>query len=293
MIKFIDAHAHVYKVSYPKLDGRPFPSPDEMLAYYDHIGVEKAVLLPVLGPEYFLPQSNEDVLEMAHDFPGRFIPFCNMHPRAINNSAEAPLSKLMLIYKEMGCKGIGEVTCNMPIRHPFVQNFLKHVEISGLPMTIHIAHKIDDCYGLYDDPGLPQLEEALIKFPELKILGHSQPFWAEIGVLETIGDRAGYPNSRIKDEGVIPKFMRRYPNLYGDLSAGSGFNALARDPDYAVKFLNEFQDRLIFGIDRRPEPDGSEPKQMIFLKELFSSGRISETVFRKVARENIIRILEL
>ena len=47
--------------------------------------------------------------------------------------------------------------------------------------------------------------------------------------------------------GAVVRLMRQYPNLWADLSpaAGSGYNALARDPDYAVKFLHEFQDRLV------------------------------------------------
>ncbi|MEI8345181.1 MAG: hypothetical protein WCG06_03820, partial [Candidatus Omnitrophota bacterium] len=55
---------------------------------------------------------------------------------------------------------------------------------------------------------------------------------------------SSYP---ITDEGRVPQLMRKYTNLYGDLSAGSGCNALKRDRKYAVKFLNEFQDRLMFG----------------------------------------------
>ena len=62
-------------------------------------------------------------------------------------------------------------------------------------------------------------------------------------------DRADYPDYRIEEEGVVPKLFRRYENLYGDLSANSGYNALARDPEYAVKFINEFQDRLMYGTD--------------------------------------------
>ena len=70
-----------------------------------------------------------------------------------------------------------------------------------------------------------------------------------MGVLETVADHCAYPSYPIKEEGAVPKLFRRYKNLWGDLSAGSGYNALARDVDYAVKFLNEFQDRLCFGTD--------------------------------------------
>lgn len=80
-------------------------------------------------------------------------------------------------------------------------------------------------------------------------------------------------------------------NLYGDLSANSGCNALKRDPEHAVKFLNEFQDRLLFGTDICA-PDTPTPL-VDFLLDLRRNGRISEPVFQKVARENARRLLHL
>ena len=76
-----------------------------------------------------------------------------------------------------------------------------------------------------------------------------------------------------------------------DVSAGSGWNALARDEEYAVKFINEFQDRLMFGTDIC-RPDTATPL-VDFMLKLRDEKKISETVFQKVARENIIRILDL
>jgi hypothetical protein len=85
--------------------------------------------------------------------------------------------------------------------------------------------------------------------------------------------------------------MRKYGNLYGDLSAGSGCNALTRDRAYGIKFLNEFQDRLFFGTDICTP---TTPTPLVdYLLELRSNGEISETVFQKVARENAIRVLQL
>jgi predicted TIM-barrel fold metal-dependent hydrolase len=43
--------------------------------------------------------------------------------------------------------------------------------------------------------------------------------------------------------------LRKYPNLYCDISAGSGCNALSRDPEFAIKFLTEFQDRVLYARD--------------------------------------------
>ncbi len=83
---------------------------------------------------------------------------------------------------------------------------------------------------------------------------------------------------------MIPKLFRRYKNLLGDLSAYSGFNAISRDPDYGAAFLNEFQDRLFFGTDICP-PD--TPVWLVdYLKNLVEEGKISQTVFNKIAFEN-------
>lgn len=290
---FIDIHAHAFKTPFLQVDGRlPFPTPEQLIEHYNNIGVEQAVLLPLVGPEFYSPQGNEEILEIVNRFPGRFIPFCNIHPRAINNSPDAPLSEVLKKYKAAGCKGIGEVTCNMPFDNPFMENLFKHVEIADLPLTFHIADRIDNNYGIYDEPGLPLLEKTLQKYPGIKFLGHSQSFWAEIGTLRDNNDRAGYPKYPIDAEGAVPRLMRKYPNLYGDLSAGSGCNALTRDPEHAVKFMTEFQDRLLFGLDICSPPSGTPPL-VDFMLKMKDSGKISLEIFNKIARGNAIHLLEL
>ena len=289
---FIDIHAHAYRKPGPLLNGRQwFSTPEQIITRHNEIGIEKAVLLPLVSPEVYLPQSNDDILDMVEDFPGRFIPFCNIDPRALTNSVDAPLGNLLRYYRDQGCKGIGEVMPNMPFLDPMVQNLFKHVQDVGFPLIFDISDRIGGDYGLYDDVGLPQLECCLKKFPDLIILGHGPAFWAEIGQLETPGDRSGYPSYPIKEEGTVPKLFRRYPNLYGDLSAGSGCNALTRDLDYAGQFLNEFQDRLLFGTDICA-PDQPAPLAGVLLK-LKEEKKLSETVFSKIAKENAIQLLKL
>jgi predicted TIM-barrel fold metal-dependent hydrolase len=289
---FIDIHGHFLKSPGFPRNGKPsFSTPEQLIERYDFLNIEKAVVLPVVNPECtYASQSNEEVIEVAEK-TGRFIPFCNIDPRALDNSPWSPFGDILKFYRDKGCKGIGEVCANLPFMDPLVQNLFKGAEESGLPLTFHISPTIGQNYGLYDDPGLPQLEISLQKFPNLKFFGHSQTFWAEIARLETPGERYGYPLSTVKEEGVIPKLMRKYPNLYGDLSAGSGCNALKRDKKYAVKFLDEFQDRLMFGTDICA-PDTPTPL-VDFLLELKNSGDIPECVFNKVARGNAIKILKL
>lgn len=288
---FLDIHAHAMRLAcYPRDGKQAYATPQQLLETYDLIGVERAVLLPVVNPECSNGvQSNEEILEIAKGNP-RFIPFCNIDPRSLQNSYTAPLDKMVEYYRNLGCKGIGEVCANLPFLDPLAQNLFNAAERNGMPLTFHVATQIGGGYGLFDNPGLPQLEECLKRFPGLKFFGHSQAFWAEIGTLENESDRCRYPSYPVK-EGRLPKLMRKYPTLYGDLSAGSGCNALKRDRKYAIEFLNEFQDRLMFGLDictpGRPTP------LVDFLLELKNAGAISATVFEKVAKGNAIRILDL
>jgi predicted TIM-barrel fold metal-dependent hydrolase len=174
---------------------------------------------------------------------------------------------------------------------PRVENLFAAAEAAGLVLTFHLATHIGNIYGLEVQKGLGKLEKALQKFPNLKFFAHSQTFWAEIDGNVTEDERGGYPKGKITEDGAVVKLMRKYPNLYGDISAGSGCNALKRDEEFAVSFLNEFQDRLMFGTDIC-RPDTATPL-VDFMLKLRDEKKISETVFQKVARENIIRILDL
>ncbi|MDY0177567.1 MAG: amidohydrolase family protein [Lentisphaeria bacterium] len=289
---FIDIHVHFRRSpGFPRWGKQAYATPEQLLERYAAIEVERAVVLPGVNPECsHVPQSNEEVLEVAQKHP-LFIPFCNVDPRALTNSIRAEFHDIFSFYKDQGCKGIGEVCANLHFTDPLVQNMFKGAESAGLPLTFHIAPSVGESYGLFDNAGLLQLETCLQRFPKLKFFGHSQAFWAEMAPLKHFSDRWGYPNYSIEEEGRVPQLMRKYGNLYGDLSAGSGCNALTRDRAYSIKFLNEFQDRLFFGTDICA-PDTPTPL-VDYLLELRSKGEISEQVFQKVARENALRVLEL
>ena len=169
---FIDIHAHVYKNPAPFMspllsDGYEprFYNPEELIARYDELGIEKGVMLPVVSPEIYLPQSNEEVLEICEKYPDRLIPYCNVDPRALTNSADAPLDRALQYYKDRGCKGLGEVMPNMELMNPMVQNLFACAEKVGLPVVYDGSDQKTGDFGLYDDPGLPQLEHTLQKFP--------------------------------------------------------------------------------------------------------------------------------
>ncbi len=299
---YIDIHSHAYWKPTPFVTR--FFTPEELIEAQNLNGIEKGVLLPVVNCEIYLPQTNEDILDMAEKYPDRFIPFCNVDPRAMTNSPDAPLEKILLYYKERGCKGIGEVMPNMEVMDPKVQNLMRAAEIAGLPFIYDGSDVKDGDFGLYDDPGLPQLEHSLQRFPNLTILGHGPVFWAEIARLETIGERGfvfkfkgedqvgQYNSGPIKEEGVVPKLLRKYPNLHLDLSDGTCYNALTRDEEYGPAFLMEFQDRAYFGTDfcNINFPVCALASK---LKEWRDEGRISKEAFEKIERENAIKLLGL
>lgn len=301
---FIDIHAHAYRkaVDLPPPFITKFCTAEEVIERYNQVGIERGVLLPVVNPEIYIPQANEDILDMAEKYPNRFIPFCNIDPRALTNSSDAPLDYLLRYYRDRGCKGLGEIMINVPVMHPMVQNLFKHAQDVGFPVIFDGSDQVGGDFGLYDDPGLPQLEHTLQRFPRLRILGHGPVFWSEIAKLETPAERnyifrsnggqvGRLPSGLVKDEGVVPKLLRKYSNLYCDLSDFTAHNAFARDPDYGSKFLTEFQDRVFFGTDIL---SFDMPLPMIdLLLSWRDTKKIEEEVFNKVSRTNAIKLLGL
>jgi predicted TIM-barrel fold metal-dependent hydrolase len=294
-VKYIDIHAHCTEDPLPQMGSlkQPLCCAEQLIAHYDRLGIEKGCILGLGTPENFIGgMSNESILRLCAAYPDRFIPFCVVDPRACGNTPFAQFRDVLMHYRDRGCKGFGELCANIHLLDPRMQNLFKACEEVGLPVTFHTTPMSGWSYGVVDDFGLPELEICLQRFPKLRFFGHSSAFWSEITVCTSMQERNSRGKGPIKEEGAIQRLMRKYPNLYGDLSAGSGACALMRDPAYAAKFLTEFQDRIMFGIDIC-DPNGYVSPLPGFLRELRSSGAISETVFRKVARENHIRELGL
>ena len=171
-----------------------------------------------------------------------------------------------------------------------MENLFSAAAALDLPVTIHIAPARGGYYGIADDLGLPRIERMLKKYPKLKIFGHSQPFWSEIGDNVTDENRNTYVSGKVTD-GRLPHLLREYENLYCDLSAGSGANALMRDRDHAARFIEEFSDRLMYGTDICMHGQTFPFAFDEFLTSMRKSGEISEENYYKLARGNAERIL--
>ncbi len=293
----IDIHVHAVPdrlLVRPSGDG--YPTPAEVRQMYDESGIEKGVLLP----DGIYSHGAEDILsprearDMVRDFPETFgWWFVPLAPTVGGNTTRTDLSFYLNQYKAAGAKGVGEISENRYFDDPYMLNLFAHCEKCNMPVIFHIGNLGGD-YGIVDDFGLPRLEKMLGMFPKLKFLGHSQKFWAEISGDLTPEQRDGYPTGPVAPGGRVPELMRRYPNLCGDLSAGSGYNAVTRDTEFGYAFLEEFQERLFFGTDIcSPENRGDETLTLsAVLDDAMQRGRISYAAYEKISRGNALALLE-
>lgn len=293
----IDVHAHVYlNPGVNFYSGERFVSTTEYVKIMDKLEIDKAVILPLNNAETPAePQSMGEILEIMDCHPGRFIPFCCPDPRLLISPENANTDyyvKLFGRYKALGCKGVGELTARIPWDNHLMQFYLAACEQFELPVLFHTITADYNTYGVIDEISLPKLEAVLKKLPKLNMIGHSAAFWSEIsGGINDSAEKNGYPSGKVLDGGAIPRLLRQYPNLFTDISAYSGFNALKRDEDFTYDFIEEFQDRIMFGLDIccttqiHPHLD--------WLKNAKANGRISETAYDKITWKNTNRILNL
>ncbi len=292
----IDVHAHV--LAFPKIKLRgstTLMSAEDQIALMNAKGVDKAVILPINNPETPAEhQSLGEVLYICEKYPGRFIPFCNVDPRLPRRPDLIKVDDFTFLLeqcREYGCKGLGEVTARLYWDDPSVLSLLAACEQVGFPVTFHTITAEVNSYGLIDEIGLPRLEKVLAKFPGLKMFGHSQAFWSEISGEVTPAEKNGYPATPVKPKGRLKDLMRRYPGLYGDLSACSGLNALKRDPEHAYEFIDEFQDRLMLGLDYCSVRN--DMQHIEWFKAARDAGRISPEVYEKIMWQNINKAINL
>ena len=297
LVKKIDMHAHTIRVhGMPRPDGSHFATVPELMEIYDRLGVEKSVLLPSVSPDCeYECNTNEEIVEIAQANPDRFCFFCNIDPRMGNNNGESDFTYHLNHYKRLGAKGVGELTANLYFDDPRVLALFKACEICEMPVIFHIGTAAGE-YGLIDTYGLPRLEKCLQMFPKLKFLGHSQRWWSHISGDVTEETYHGWPTGKVTPGGRVVELMRKYPNMCGDLSAGSGFGAISRDPEFGYAFLEEFQDRLYFALDLCDPNNINQPIRIglgAFLDDAVRNGKISWEAYYKISRGNAEKLLGL
>jgi predicted TIM-barrel fold metal-dependent hydrolase len=285
----IDVHTHLGRWGY---SDKPELTVDDLLRRMDRYGIERSVVLPLVSPECFLvPFTSDDALAASRQWPDRIIPFCSLDPRS-GNSPERDFSWLLRKWKDAGCKGLGELTPNLYFDDPMCLNLYRHCGDVGLPITFHLTTGVQrGTYGVADEIGMPRLEKTLQQFPDTVFIGHAMAFWSEISGDVDERTRGGYPKGPVRPGGRVPELLARYPNLYADLSAGSGLNAISKDPEFGYRFLAEFQDKLLFGTDVCDA--GATAPIVPWFNKARDEGHISAECYEKITTKNAERVLAL
>lgn len=272
----IDDHTHLGQLRH----GQPGLTAGRLLRQMDKWGVEKAVVLSVENPEeldYYVP--TREILKKCRRHLDRLIPFCNIDPRHRYPGHFDP-TPLLEDYIAAGCKGFGENLAGIPVDDPMNQVLYEACGKLGLPVMMHFDHWINR-----DEPGLPKFEKMLKAFPDTVFMAHGPTFWREISKNET--DPSTYPQGKVRPGGRVDELLAEYPNLYGDLSAGSGLNALTRDSEFAPAFLERNQNKLLFGTDYLA------PGQPCPIVDYFQNPPIGARAARKILFTNAKKLLKL
>jgi len=276
--KYVDVHVHLTQAWGP----RPPLTAAMLLRWMDEHQVAQAVVLPLISPEgWFFPISTDWVLEQTRPHRDRLIPFCDIDPRS-NYLRPKEIAALLARYIGAGAKGFGEHKCGTQIDDPRNLTIFRACSELKLPVLLHI-----DSINNMDEPGLPGLERVLREAPGAVFIGHGPSWWASVSGNLTKSEFAGYPKGPVKPGGAMDRLMEKYDNIYGELSAGSGLNAISRDPDFGREFLVRRADRLLFGTDYLA--DGMKVPQFEFLDKLDLPAEVRAKIFRDNARR-ILRI---
>jgi hypothetical protein len=258
---------------------------EELLRWMDAHRIAQAVVLPLVSPEsssYLL--TPDFVLEQTRPYRDRLIPFCCIDPRTSYSGGLKGLVAMLQKWIEAGAKGFGEHKNGLAFDDPKNMQLYAACAELKLPLLFHIDNQRN-----LDQPGLPGLAKALAAHPGCTFIGHGPGWWASISGDVNQAGLGGYPKTKVAPAAAIDALMEKFPNLYGDLSAGSGAGAISRDLEFGREFLIRRQDRIMFGTDFL------SPKQEVPQFELFEQklADLPTDVKAKIFRDNARKLLGL
>lgn len=226
----IDCHLHINHFD---------RSIEDTIRHMDATGTTQAFVLPLETGEGGVLLRSETVLHAFHQYPERIIPFCQTDVR------QPDALDRIRAYRLLGCRGIGEQKEHLPLSDRRVEAVIALCDELDWPITIHFQ---DGANG-YNQGLATDLEPLLRKYRRVRIIGHAQTFWANISADVPPADKTLYPTGPVRPGGLLDRLLGEYPNLYADLSAGSGYNALTRDEDFTAGFLARHRRQILFGSD--------------------------------------------
>lgn len=269
--KIIDIHQHT------NYSGR---SDDDLVAHQRKLGISKTVLLPA-GSKYGLAadaRGNQSVVALARRFPREYAFFANELP-------DIPETRAVLEqYLKLGAIGIGEQKFEVECDSQPIELIAQLAREYDAPVLLHFQH------GKYNK-GFERFHRILARYPRVNFIGHAQTWWGNIDLKHE--QAVLYPKTKVTPGGITDRLLSDYPNIYGDLSAGSGLNALLRDEEHARAFLQRHQDKLLYGSDCNDRVGEGEKcsgaQQLAALRRLAPNKR----VLQKILYENASRLLKL
>lgn len=280
----IDAHNH------PEWLGRDL---DGYLKNMDEFGIDVTWLLswecpvPEFDPKGLknLPPRDDSGSPIPYKYclaykqqaPDRFVLGYAPDPREPD-----AVDKLKRAVKEDGVRVCGELKVRMLYDDPRALEMFSFCGEASLPVIVHIDYEIVKGETYWYGGGIEALENALKACPKTNFLGHAPGFWAHISGDDKF-DKVSYPSGKVEPGGELLRLLDEYPNLYCDLSAGSGLKALKRDPEFAGEFIIRYRDRLLYARDFFDNMH----------QEFLNSLGLPDDVMRKVYSENALRLVPL
>jgi len=188
-------------------------------------------------------------------------------------------------YLKLGAKVIGELKFGIECDSKPMQKIYKLAEAYSVPVLMHWQFKK---YNY----SFERFHKMLKKYPGVNFIGHAQTWWANVD--KNHNDQSIlYPKTKVMQGGLTDRLLSDYPNMFGDLSAGSGLNFFLRDEEHTNEFLQRHQDKLIYGSDcsdKTGKGSTCQGSQTIAAIRRLSSGKAIE---RKLLFENAKRIFRL
>jgi len=219
----VDCHHHLRRTT------------EDNIVHLDGCGVSNAM---VLARE----NSVEQIHALEQKYPSRILGWFSSTD-VTKPEAEALLTQAI----KNGAIGFGEIKYHVEAAGPEMKRAYALAADLNVPILIHfqeVPHTPTE--GVFST-GFKNFEAMLKAYPKTRFVGHADAFWANVSA--DYADDVAYPSGPIKRGGITDKLLGDYPNLFGDLSANSGNNALSRDPAFTAGFLKRHEDKLIFGSD--------------------------------------------
>jgi predicted TIM-barrel fold metal-dependent hydrolase len=277
----------VQKAKYPAIDVHAHDNEktdvDKLVELMNELGIEKRIILTYSTGGRF-----DSIVDKYAKNKNRFDIWCGFDYTGYENPGweKHAVAELERCHKkgakgvgELGDKGLGEFYSQpvpgwgLHIDDPRMKPLFEKCAELKMPVNVHVAE--DEWMYLPADStndGLMNAAKWKIDLTKKGILNHDQLITTLENVVKsnpkTIFIACHLANC-CADLSKLARMLDKYPNLYADLAAR--FGEFSPVPRYTAKFMEKYQDRLLYGIDT----DGNH---LEYEKEMYKATfRILET----------------